>query len=142
MTKERFVPMDSKFEPGPGRVFVFGSNLAGIHGAGAAKTARGYGAVWGKGEGLMGNTYAIPTKNGMLNTLPLEEVRSHVSRFVQFAKDNKDLTFFVTRIGCGLAGFTDYDIAPLFKEAPDNCELPIGWRGFEEKYGLFMPTRI
>ena len=139
----KFIPQDSQFVPGPKRVFVFGSNLAGIHGAGAAKTAlEQYGAIWGKGEGFAGNSYAIPTKNGMLNTLPLDEIRKYVSRFLEFAKICPDLTFFVTRIGCGLAGLTDYDIAPMFEDAPSNCELPLGWRGFVETYGRFMPIRL
>lgn len=140
---ESFVPKDATFVPGPGRIFVFGSNLAGIHGAGAAKTAyMQYGAIWGRGEGLAGNSYAIPTKNGMLNTLSLNEVNTYVDRFMDFADERPDLVFFVTRIGCGLAGFSDYDIAPMFDTAPTNCELPTGWRGFEQTYGRIMPTRL
>ncbi len=143
MNQPRFIPKDSEFVPGPNRIFVFGSNLAGIHGAGAARTAlEQHGAVWKVGEGLAGNSYAIPTKNGMLHTLPLDDIKQYVDRFIQFAKLRTDLQFFVTRIGCGLAGYSDYDIAPLFKDSPDNCELPVGWRQFEETHGLFMPTRL
>jgi hypothetical protein len=121
--------MDKVFIPGPDHIFVFGSNRAGIHGAGAARDALlYYGALKGLGEGLQGHSYAIPTKDEYLRTLPLEEVKKHVDRFIVAANCRKDLRFFVTRIGCGLAGFTDDQIAPLFRDAPVNCELPEGWR--------------
>lgn len=124
--------VDKVFEPGPGRVFVFGSNLAGIHGAGAAAYAyRFFGAIWDEGIGLMGSSYAIPTKSRQLQSLPLEEINKYVENFVVFAWEHTELYFFVTRIGCGLAGFTDADIAPMFKEAPPNCELPHGWDKYE-----------
>lgn len=124
---------DKIFEPGPNRVFVFGSNTAGIHGAGAAKTANElYGAAWGQGEGLQGDSYAIPTKNMNLKTLPLDIIKKHVDKFLEFAWENQGLKFFVTRIGCGLAGYTDEQIAPMFAEAPLNCELPDGWRRPED----------
>lgn len=94
-------------------VFVFGSNLAGAHGGGAARLAyRQFGAVWGKGVGLQGQTYAIPTMQGGVET-----IRPYVEEFVQFARGHAELTFFVTRIGCGIAGFKDEEIAPLFKTA-------------------------
>jgi len=137
-----FVPRDLKFEQEPGHVFVFGSNRAGVHGDGAAHfAAQACGAIMGKGEGLMPSSevplcYGIPTKDHQIQTLPLEEVRVHVEKFIELAWERRDLTFFVTRIGCGLAGFTDYQIAPLFKDAPPNCELPPGWERFEEEYGL------
>jgi len=121
-------PSDKVFNPGPRHVFVFGSNRAGIHGAGAAHTALEYGAEYGKGEGLYGNTYAIPTKNEHLETLSLEDIQEHVDRFLDLAWERSDLLFFVTRIGCGLAGYTDNQIAPMFREAPLNCELPENWR--------------
>lgn len=125
--------MDSKdknFEAGPNRIFVFGSNTGGIHGAGAARTAvELYGAIRGQGEGLQGNSYAIPTKNHQLETLPLTSIGEYVHDFLDFAWRHQELYFFVTRIGCGLAGYTDELIAPMFKEAPVNCELPHGWRG-------------
>ena len=127
---------DKVFVPGPNRIFVFGSNYAGIHGAGAAKTALGhFGAEWGKGEGiqnsnyaLVGGSYAIPTKDSHLGTLSLNDINRHVDLFLGFARKHPELYFFVTRIGCGLAGYTDDQIAPLFKGAPENCELPEGWR--------------
>jgi hypothetical protein len=120
---------DKTFESGPNRIFVFGSNYAGIHGAGAAKAAhRFYGAEWGKGEGIQGNSYAIPTKNVYLGTLSLNDISRHVDLFLEFARNYPELYFFVTRIGCGLAGYQDDQIAPMFKDAPVNCELPHGWR--------------
>ncbi|SRR5258706_1570286 len=110
-------------------IFVFGSNLAGIHGRGAALTARkSHGAVYGQGEGLQGNSYAIPTKDHRLKTLSLCEIEGSVADFVEYAILHPELTFNVTRIGCGLAGYTDADIAPMFKGAPGNCILPQGWR--------------
>jgi hypothetical protein len=113
----------------PRTIFVFGSNLAGRHGKGAALYARQHhGAVYGRAEGLQGDSYAIPTKDATLRTLPLSEVRKHVEAFLAFTAAHLDLTFHVTRIGCGLAGYTDADIAPMFAQAPANCLLPEGWR--------------
>ena len=109
-------------------IFVFGSNEAGIHGAGAALHARQqHGAILGRGVGLQGYSYAIPTKDRRLRTLPLSVIYGYVQDFVHFALDHPSLTFEVTRIGCGLAGYTDADIAPLFRGAPANCRLPAGW---------------
>lgn len=109
-------------------IFVFGSNLAGIHGAGAARSALAmFGAVWGVGVGLQGRSYAIPTKDERIQTLPLNRIRPYVDQFLEFARAHPEMNFQVTRIGCGLAGYTDSDIAPMFKEAPDNCELLGGW---------------
>ncbi len=109
-------------------VFVFGSNLAGRHGKGAALYARQRcGAIYGQGEGLQGRSYAIPTKDERLRTLSLERIDMYVARFIVFAREHPGLTFRVTRIGCGLAGYTDEQIAPLFATAPANCELPDGW---------------
>lgn len=111
-------------------VFVFGSNLAGRHGKGAALVAKQkYGAIYGQAEGLQGNSYGIPTKNGHLYSLPLETIKAAVERFVIFAKDNPFMIFEISRVGCGLAGFTPDQIAPLFKDAPDNCVFP---EDFEE----------
>ena len=122
------MPKDKVFIPGPNRVFVFGSNTAGIHGAGAALTAKKkYGARQRVGEGLQGSSYALPTKDERIRTLPLDAVRKGVERFLAFARSRPELTFFVTRVGCGLAGYTDTDIGPMFVGAPDNCELPEGW---------------
>lgn len=111
-------------------VFVFGSNRAGVHGAGAAAyAARWYGAVRAVGEGRSGRSYAIPTKETWRDrALPLEDIAVHVDRFLEYARDNPLTVFAVTRIGCGFAGYTDAQVAPLFRDAPVNCELPDGWR--------------
>lgn len=106
----------------PGEIFVFGSNLAGKHGGGAAWYAyQKFGAVWGEGVGLHGQTYAIPTMQGGVET-----IKPYVDQFIAFAMQHPELTFLVTRIGCGIAGFTDEEIAPLFKAAMlvDNILLP------------------
>lgn len=103
-------------------IFVFGSNLAGAHGGGAARMAyRRFGAVWGIGVGLTGRTYAIPTMQGGVDT-----IKPYVDRFIAFAREHRQLTFLVTRIGCGIAGFRDRDIAPLFAQAieVENIILP------------------
>lgn len=75
----------------------------------------------------MGMAYAIPTKDENLMTLPLDAIQDFVQKFITYAQCHTEMQFFVTRIGCGLAGYTDREIAPLFKEAPANCELPHGW---------------
>jgi hypothetical protein len=106
-------------------IFVFGSNLAGRHGKGAALFARQHhGAVYGQGEGLQGTSYALPTKDARLRSLPLEWIGYYVLRFLDFAQRHPDLTFHVTPIGCGLAGYAPAQIAPLFCAAPANCVLP------------------
>ena len=110
-------------------IFVFGSNLAGRHGKGAALTARLYhGAIYGQGIGRQGNSYAIPTKDTKLVSLSLHTIENYVREFKAYANQHPELTFFITRIGCGLAGYTDEVIAPMFKNAPSNCELPLLWR--------------
>jgi hypothetical protein len=112
-------------------IFVFGSNRQGHHGAGAALDARNvYGAVYGQAEGLQGSAYAIITKELRYNYPPvtLQHVEDGVNKFIEFARKHQELNFFVTKIGCGLAGFKEEDIKPLFKDAPSNCELPKGWR--------------
>lgn len=120
---------DDEGVPGWRPIFVFGSNLAGRHGAGAAKAAYDeHGAVYGNGVGRQGSSYAIPTKDRQIKTLPLDKIKPHVDEFIEYAKKHPHLTFLVTRIGCGLAGYKDDDIAPMFKGAPDNCLLPEGWR--------------
>lgn len=120
--------MDKIFDSYPGHIFVFGSNLGGIHGAGAAAWAyRFAGAFWEVGQGLMGESYAIPTKNKQLRTLPLDEISKYVEEFKAFAREHEELEFFVTRVGCGLAGYTDSDISPLFADVPQNVELPYNW---------------
>lgn len=111
------------------QIFVFGSNLAGRHGKGAALEARNkHGAVYGQGVGMQGCSYGIPTKNEKLNTLPLKDIQGYVEEFIHFAKVKPEWQFNVTRIGCGLAGYTDAQIAPMFEGAPENCVLPEGWR--------------
>lgn len=116
--------MDGVADP-KDRIFCFGSNLAGRHGAGAAKDARLFhGAIYGKGIGLQGKSYAIPTKDENLRTLPIEAIQVHVSKFMAFARQNPEMEFEVTKIGCGLAGYTPADIGPLFRGAPRNCHLP------------------
>ena len=103
-------------------IFVFGSNLAGAHGGGAARAAfNKFGAVWGQGVGLQGQSYAIPTMHG-----GPEKIKPYVDEFVEFAKNHREYTFLVTKIGCGIAGFAIEEIAPLFADAVDveNIILP------------------
>lgn len=110
-----------------GEVFVFGSNQSGRHGAGAAKTALGWGAVWGQAEGLQGKTYGIPTKDKTIwRTLTPREIKPYVDRFIEFAKKHPEMTFLVTEIGCGLAGMKPKQVAHLFEDAinVDNIHLP------------------
>ena len=111
-------------------VFVFGSNLAGQHGGGAARIAyETFGAEWGVGVGLTGQSYAIPTMQGGVET-----IKPYVDDFIAFAKAHQELFFYVTRIGCGIAGFRDRDIAPLFADAVgvENICLP-------ESFVRFLP---
>lgn len=116
-------------KPDDSRIFVFGSNLLGIHGGGAAWYAKNkLGAVMGVAEGLTGDTYALPTCYRPGEPVTLEELRVYVDNFLNFASDNDDLQFFVSAVGCGIAGFNEDDVAPLFKNAPVNCDLPPGWR--------------
>ena len=103
-------------------IFVFGSNLEGMHGGGAARLAYNkFGAIWGQGVGLQGQSYGIPTMHG-----GVEAIKPYVDEFIEFAKSHPELTFLVTRIGCGIAGFRDEEIAPLFKECieMENVCLP------------------
>lgn len=106
----------------PHEVFVFGSNKSRFHAGGAACLAvQKFGAIWGQGVGLQGQSYAIPTMQGGVDT-----IKPYVDEFIAFAKSHPDLFFWVTRIGCGIAGFSDSDIAPLFKDALNlpNVALP------------------
>jgi hypothetical protein len=110
-------------------IFVFGSNLAGRHGRGSAKEALlRHGAVYGKGEGLQGRSYAIPTKDENLRTLPIPTIHYHVRKFVRFAEDHPEMTFHVVKVGCGLAGIDEDIMRSMFLECPANCRLPEGWR--------------
>jgi len=124
---------EKQFDPASGKVFVFGSNRAGIHGKGAALYAKLHlGALIGIGEGPMPGVdhprcYGLPTKDSSIKALPLSAIAEHVETFLRFARCHDYLEFFVTRVGCGLAGYKDDDISPLFRGAPSNCELPEGW---------------
>lgn len=109
----------------PNEVFVFGSNLSGSHGGGAALVAyRKFGAIWGQGVGLQGQSYGIPTMHG-----GVEKIKPYVDEFIAFARQHQELVFLVTRVGCGIAGFTDEEMAPLFSEAKqlENVFLPRLW---------------
>lgn len=110
-------------------IFCFGSNLAGRHGKGSALEARlHHGAIYGQGVGLQGNSYGIPTKDHNLKILSLNEIKPYVDQFLLFAEARPDWIFTIVKIGCGLAGYQETDIIPLFKDAPINCHLPKGWR--------------
>ena len=105
----------------PGEIFVFGSNIQGMHGGGAARYAnKNFGAEWGVGEGLTGRTYALPTMEGKAS------MKQAVEHFTSCAKEHPELTFLVTAVGCGIAGYTPNEVAPLFKEALalENVYLP------------------
>jgi len=107
-------------------IFVFGSNEAGRHGKGAALLAMKWGAIKCIGEGIQGQTYGIPTKNNKIKTLSINKIKKYVDNFIEYAKQNENLKFYVTEIGCGLAGYQPKDIAPLFNHAInlDNIYLP------------------
>lgn len=117
----RYTP-DNITSLGEDEVFVFGSNLAGIHAGGAARTAvERFGAIMGQGVGIQGQSYAIPTMQGGVET-----IKPYVDDFIALAREWDQTTFYVTRIGCGIAGFTDEEIAPLFADALGlyNVRLP------------------
>jgi hypothetical protein len=124
---ENRIASDNITKLNPNEIFVFGSNLSGRHGKGAAKQALTWGAKWGQGVGLQGRTYGIPSKNASITrTLSIKEIKPFVDDFIQFAKENEDLIFLVTEIGCGLANLTPKEVAPLFEEAIyiENIHLP------------------
>ena len=117
-------------------IFVFGSNLAGVHGGGAARFAyERFGAVWGEGVGFHGQTYAIPTMQGGVET-----IKPYVDQFIDFAREHTELFFYVTRIGCGIAGFKDSDIAPLFKDAMDVHNICLPESFIKENNSSISPT--
>ena len=119
--KERIAP-DRIIKLNENEVFVFGSNLEGSHGAGAAAVAANkFGAIWGQGVGLQGQSYGIPTMHG-----GIAEIKPYVDELIVFAKNNTHLIFLVTRIGCGIAGFYEKEISPLFAESAnvENIYLP------------------
>lgn len=119
-------------------IFVFGSNLSGVHGASAAKFARiNHQAKSGVGEGRTGNSYALPTKTKKIEDMPLDEINEHVQTFIRYAEENPRLLFQVTAVGTGLAKWTHEDIAPMFKHAPQNCLFDSVWKdilGDKKKY--------
>jgi hypothetical protein len=116
------------------RIFVFGSNRRGWHGGGAARFAHECrGAEWYVGEGLTGQSYALPTVETPGQPLPLDDVKGHVEKFKDFVRANPDMRFQVTPVGCGLAGFKHSQIAPMFADAPDNCDLPDEFRQVLDK---------
>lgn len=115
-------------------IFVFGSNLAGMHGGGAARYAREhYGAKWGQGEGLQGDSYAVPTMDARLHPLPLHAIAGYAKQMLADARAAPERQWLVTRVGCGIAGYTDADIAPMFAGAPPNVELPAEWRELAQR---------
>lgn len=121
MEKLKYTP-ENITELGPDEIFVFGSNLAGMHCGGAARVAlEKFGAVMGQGVGPQGQSYAIPTMQGGVET-----IKPYVDQFIELAREWDQNTFYVTRIGCGIAGFKDEEIAPLFREALElyNVRLP------------------
>ena len=135
IVRPAFTP-DNLWELQPDEVFVFGSNLQGYHRGGAARAAlNNFGAKWGKGVGLQGQSYAIPTMQGGVET-----IRPYVDEFIRFAQRHEELFFYVTRIGCGIAGFNDGDIAPLFAAAQyaENICLP---KSFSEIIKSPLPRR-
>ena len=121
MYNRPFTPEDI-YELKPNEIFVFGSNLAGSHGGGAARLAYNrFGAIWGQGVGLQGQSYGIPTMHG-----GVDAIKPYVDEFIAFAKQHPEYKFLVTKIGCGIAGFTIEEMAPLFQDAIDveNIILP------------------
>lgn len=113
---------------GPGEVFVFGSNARGAHAGGAARFAlERFGAVWGQAEGLQGQAYAIDTMSG------LGALADQAERFVQFAVDHPHLTFLLTEVGCGIAGYTPEQVAPVFAGHPVNVRIPASFAAVIER---------
>ena len=122
MTMKKRIAPNRITELKDNEIFVFGSNLQGSHAGGAAAiAAKQFGAIWGQGVGLQGKSYGIPTMHG-----GIEEIKPYVDEFFEFAKQNPNLKFLVTRIGCGIAGFTEEEMAPLFAKGVDveNVYLP------------------
>lgn len=112
-------------------ILVFGSNLRGAHGAGAARVAREFfGAEYGISLGLTGMSYAIPTKDSHLQTLSLDQIKRYIEEFVRFTHERPEFRFWVTRVGCGLAGYRDEQIAPLFRGCNGNCSFAEEWREY------------
>ena len=124
--EKKLITPDFIKELAPNEIFVFGSNLEGMHGGGAARLAYDrFGAIWGQGVGLQGQSYGIPTMHGGVDV-----IRPYVDEFIDYAKAHPEYTFLVTKIGCGIAGFRETEIAPLFKDAlsVENVALPRSFR--------------
>lgn len=130
ISQERITP-DRVRNLAPGEIFVFGSNLQGMHCGGAARQAsNSFGAIMGQGVGLQGQSYGIPTMQGGIQTIV-----PYVNDFIDFAKAHPQMKFLVTRVGCGIAGFSDSEMAPLFASATDipNISLPLSfWKVLEK----------
>lgn len=143
--KNRITP-NKIIELNQNEIFVFGSNLIGVHGAGAAKKAMEFGAELGNPIGRQGNTYAIPTKDAFIkNPLSVKEIGYYVDNLINYAELNPELTFLVTEIGCGLAGYDPTDIAPLFTKAilVKNIHLPKPfWDCLKNHINKFEPERF
>ena len=129
-TTELVFHVDNTIQRGEEWVWVFGSNLAGRHGKGAAKVAHdNFKASHGVGEGPVGRAYALPTKDRRLKVLPLSEIRKSIDQFLRYATAHPEKKFFITRVGCELAGYQDQDIAPLFAGANlSNLSFAEAWR--------------
>jgi hypothetical protein len=113
----------------PNDIFVFGSNQRGAHGGGAARLAKEkFGAEEGVGEGLTGQSYAFPTLTANFGKVSHASLEASRDRLYASARQNPDKTFLLTKVGCGIAGFTEDEIRPLFKNAPENVILPEDWR--------------
>lgn len=109
-------------------IFVFGSNMLGKHIGGAARQAHeNFGAIWGKPEGIQGESYALPTVSRSMAPYSLAMIRTNISSFLSYARHHPEKTFLLTKIACGIAGHNEEDIAPMFKHAPDNVVRPRGW---------------
>lgn len=119
--KDRTLPVN-------GEIWVFGSNTRGAHGAGAARVAyQTFGAVYGVGFGMTGNSYAIPTKDHYINTLSIAVIKDHIDEFVRYVKSTPDTEYFLTAVGCGLAACDPATIAPLFAPPLNNVSYPEQW---------------
>ena len=124
--------------PADGAVWVYGSNLAGIHGKGAAEVAvKRFGAKRFVGQGRVGQSYGIATKDGRggvrpMAVLPIAMIKPQIDEFIEHARAHQHESFFVTRVGCELAGYGNEEIAVLFKEAPANCSMAMEWRAYLE----------
>ncbi len=126
----------------PDQIFVFGSNLSGVHGAGAARQALNWGAIYRQPEGLQGRTYAIPTKDQRIQTLPLKNIEHHINTFLTYAENNPSKLFLVTEIGCGLAGYSPEQIAPLFNEARAITNVYLPYRFWKVLINLTPPEPV